>query len=209
MAEHIFTGFGFGPIQAGLFAKEAFQSGNFSRIVIAEIDRRLVDAARANNGSCYVNVAGDDGIETLKIDNAALRDGLFTELGFRDYAEDLLERMTNPHLADTIARAGRDIIRKLAPNDRIFGTMQLALEYGIEPKNMAIGALAGIAVLIKKAEEYNLPGDLRLDDWRKLDVPEIERILNRLWNGQTCRYTAKLIKYVLDGREHLKALIGE
>jgi hypothetical protein len=30
MAEHIFTGFGFGPIQGGLFAKEAFQSGNFA-----------------------------------------------------------------------------------------------------------------------------------------------------------------------------------
>jgi hypothetical protein len=36
MDEHIFTGFGFGPIQGGLFAKEAFQSGNFTRIVIAE-----------------------------------------------------------------------------------------------------------------------------------------------------------------------------
>ena len=51
MAEHIFTGFGFGPIQSGLFVKEAFQSGNFARIAIAEIDRELVEAVRANKVS--------------------------------------------------------------------------------------------------------------------------------------------------------------
>ena len=51
MAEHIFTGFGFGPIQSGLFVKEAFQSGNFARIVVYEIDAKLVDAVRANKGS--------------------------------------------------------------------------------------------------------------------------------------------------------------
>jgi len=51
MAEHIFTGFGFGPIQGGLFVKEAFQSGNFARIVVSEIDAELVGAVRANNGS--------------------------------------------------------------------------------------------------------------------------------------------------------------
>jgi mannitol-1-phosphate/altronate dehydrogenase len=72
MAGHVFTGFGFGPIQGGLFAKEAFQSGNFTRIAIAEIDAELVDAVRANNGSYYVNIAKDDGIETIQIDNAEL-----------------------------------------------------------------------------------------------------------------------------------------
>jgi len=51
MAEHIFTGFGFGPIQAGLFVKEAFQSGNFARIVAAEIDTELVGAVRTNTNS--------------------------------------------------------------------------------------------------------------------------------------------------------------
>ena len=57
MTEHQFVGIGFGPIQGGLFAKEAFQSGNFVRIVVAEVDAELVDAVSANNGSYYVNVA--------------------------------------------------------------------------------------------------------------------------------------------------------
>ena len=72
MAEHTFVGFGFGPIQAGLFAKEAFQSGNFRRIVVAEIDQRLVDAVRSNKGTYYVNVARSDRIETVRIDGVEL-----------------------------------------------------------------------------------------------------------------------------------------
>ncbi len=446
MAEHIFTGFGFGPIQGGLFVKEAFQSGNFTRIVAAEIDAELVDAVRANNGSYYVNVARADGIEVLKIDNvelldpnvagdkqiilevlaesteittclpsvdfyesdgtgsvasliaeglknskanatiiysaennnhaaeilekavakkigaplqkrvqflntvigkmsrvvtdpseiearcesgkmpdrglrkqggfrseitelklkpiapgikraflveefnrilvsrtqisdfkpgievfiekddllafeeaklyghnaihsllgflgavrgytrmtelkadqavmqiarlafleecgaalikkyAHLRDELFTEAGFRNYAENLLERMTNPYLADTVARAGRDVVRKLGVNDRIFGTMRLALEYSIEPNNMALGAMAGIAVLLDKAEENNLPGNLRFGNWCKLDDAKIEKIINWLWKGQKSKYSQQLIKYVRNAKKHLKKL---
>ncbi|MBN1510202.1 MAG: hypothetical protein JW955_25365, partial [Sedimentisphaerales bacterium] len=72
MSERVFAGFGFGPIQAGLFAKEAFQSGHFRRIVVAEIDQRLVDAVRSNGGTYCVNVAGSDGIETVKIDGVEL-----------------------------------------------------------------------------------------------------------------------------------------
>ena len=423
MTEHIFTGFGFGPIQGGLFAKEAFQSGNFTRIVAAEIDARLVDAVRANNGSYYVNVAKADGIEVLKIDNvvllnpnvtadkqillevlaqsteittclpsvnfyesggansvasliadglknstakakivytaennnhaaeilekaivkkidalsekpvqflntvigkmsrvvtepaeiaelklrtitpginraflveqfnrilvnrtqipdfrpgievfiekddllpfeeaklyghnaihsllgfiaavkgyvkmtelkddqeimqigraaflqecgvalikkyAFLGDELFSEAGFRVSAEDLLERMTNPYLGDTVVRVVRDAVRKLGLNGRIFGTMQLALEYGIEPTNMALGAMAGIAVLLEKADENNLPGDLRFGDWRKLNDSKIEKIINWLWTGQTSKYTDQLIKYVQNARKRLTALV--
>jgi mannitol-1-phosphate 5-dehydrogenase len=423
MTEHIFTGFGFGPIQGGLFAKEAFQSGNFTRIVAAEIDARLVDAVRANNGSYYVNVAKADGIEVLKIDNvvllnpnvtadkqillevlaqsteittclpsvnfyesggansvasliadglknstakakivytaennnhaaeilekaivkkigaiskkpvqflntvigkmsrvvtdpveiaelklrtitpginraflveqfnrilvnrtqipdfrpgievfiekddllpfeeaklyghnaihsllgfiaavkgyvkmtelkddqeimqigraaflqecgvalikkyAFLGDELFSEAGFRVSAEDLLERMTNPYLGDTVVRVVRDVVRKLGLNGRIFGTMQLALEYGIEPTNMALGAMAGIAVLLEKADENNLPGDLRFGDWRKLNDSKIEKIINWLWTGQTSKYADQLIKYVQNARKRLTALV--
>jgi mannitol-1-phosphate 5-dehydrogenase len=422
MAEHIFTGFGFGPIQSGLFAKEAFQSGNFTRIAVAEIDAELVGAVRANEGSYHVNVAGTEGIEMLKIDNvellnpnaaedrqvlleilaqsteivtclpsvtfydsgqadsvvslmaeglknskaeativytaennnhaaetlqeavakkagmlseervqflntvigkmsrvvtdpaeiaelklktiapgleraflveqfnrilvgrariadckpgievfiekddllpfeeaklyghnaihsllgfvgaikgytrmtelkddeavmqigreAFLRESgaalirkhahvegeLFTKAGFRGSAEDLLERMTNPYLGDTVDRVVRDVVRKLAMDGRIFGTMQLALEHGIEPNNMALGAVAGIAVLLERAEEYNLPGDLRFGDWSRLNDSRIEEIINWLWAGQTCKFAAQLAEYVQNARKRLETL---
>ncbi|HDZ69050.1 MAG TPA: hypothetical protein ENH43_01360 [Phycisphaerales bacterium] len=140
---------------------------------------------------------------------AHLRDELFTEAGFRNYAEDLLERMTNPYLADTVARAGRDPLRKLGINDRIFGTMALALEYGIEPGNMALGAMAGIAVLLERAEENNLPDSLRFGHWHKLDGLKIEKIINWIWNGHAGGYAQQLIKYVQNAQEHLTAFIKE
>lgn len=423
MTEHIFTGFGFGPIQSGLFAKEAFQSGNFTRIVVAEIDAQLVDAVSANNGSYYVNVAKADGIEVLKIDNvellnpnvaadkeillevlaqsteittclpsvdfydsdqansiasliadglknsaakatiiytaennnhaaqilekavtgkigtlsespvqflntviakmsrvvtdpteiaqlnlttiapgidraflveefnrilvsrtrlsdfrpgievfietddllpfeeaklyghnamhsllgfigavkgytkmtevgedreimqiatmasydecgaalikkyAHIGDELFTEAGFKECSDDLLDRMTNPYLGDTVARVVRDAVRKLGINGRIFGTMRLALEYGIEPMNMALGAMAGIAVLLENADENNLPYDLRFGNWRKLDDGEIEKIIKWLWHGQTSGYAEQIIKYVQKARGPLMTLV--
>lgn len=398
MKEHIFTGFGFGPIQSGLFAAEAFKSGNFKRIVIAEIDQRLVDAVRANNGSYYVNIASSTGIEAVKIsgieiynpsnekdraelikalslsteictslpsvnfyDSGAnsvaslivqgvqnstakatiiytaennnhaaeileeklkqklgnilgnvqvlntvigkmsqvvtdkdeiiqkkiktiapgidraflveefnkilvtkckiknytpgikvfiekedllpfeeaklyghnaihallaylgaqkgykkmaelkndkeimqiareaflkesgvalikkyknLGDELFTEVGYRVFAEDLLERMTNPYLDDAIERAARDPQRKLGLNDRIFGTMQLALEFDIEPKNMAKGAVAGLIYYIKQNNGCRFSWD------------ELITALNQIWGKQDSKYKSKLVELI-------------
>jgi len=425
MAEHTLTGFGFGPIQAGLFAKEAFQSGNFARIVVAEIDAELVEAVRADKGSYHVNIAKADGIEVLKIDNvelldpnveadrktllevlpqsteiatclpsvsfyeagransvasliakglehssapgtivyaaennnhaaeilqeavgqriggqiprnarflntvigkmsrvvtdpaeiadsgleliapgleraflveqfnrilvsraqipdfkpgievfiekddllpfeeaklyghnaihsllgfvgavkgytsmtklrddeavmrigraaflqesgaalvrkyAHLDDELFTETGFADYAEDLLERMTNPYLGDTVARVVRDAVRKLSIDGRIFGTMRLVLEHGIEPKNMALGAMAGVAVLLKNAEENGLPDDMRFGNWRELSETEIERIIDWLWAEQEIGYTEQIIRCIRKAGSELESLMGE
>jgi mannitol-1-phosphate 5-dehydrogenase len=424
MAEHILCGFGFGPIQGGLFVKEAAGSGNFSRLVVAEIDSRLVDAVKANKGTYYVNVAGKDGIDQVKVENvellnptvirdrqvllealsqateivtslpsvnffetggeksvaamiaeglkrsmarativytaenhnhaaeileeavrrrisrparkkvqflntvigkmsqvvtdpaeirqrglapiapgisraflveqfnrilvtrttivgfrpgisvfiekddllpfeeaklyghnaihallgflgavkgymkmmqlkddlpiiniareaflnesgaalikkcAHLADKLFTEASYRDYVEDILERITNPYLADTVARACRDVVRKLGPGDRIFGTMRLALEYGIEPKNMALGAMAGLAVLGEKADEYNLPANLRFTDWRGLDGTQIEEIIRWVWKGQSSPYEMQLIEHTQAACQQLQVVIS-
>lgn len=75
---------------------------------------------------------------------AKLNDLVFTEEGYRAYAEDLLVRMVNPNLQDLVARVIRDPQRKLGFGDRLFGTMRLALSQGITPANMARGAAAAI-----------------------------------------------------------------
>ena len=70
-------------------------------------------------------------------------DDLFTAEGFAAYAADLLARMTNPHLRDTVARVCRDPERKLGWDDRLIGTMRLCLSQGIQPLRLArIAALA-------------------------------------------------------------------
>lgn len=71
-------------------------------------------------------------------------DPLFTEEGFRAYAEDLVARMTSPFLQDSVARVGRDPVRKLAWGDRLIGAMRLAVEAGITPRRYAFGVAAAL-----------------------------------------------------------------
>ena len=420
MPKHIFTGFGFGPIQSGLFVKEAFQSGNFSRIAIAEINQGLVDAVRNNNGTYYVNIAQKNGIRTVRIDNVemynpqvasdrqalaevlaesteivtslpsvsfygmgdegvasligrAIKDGnnraaiiytaennnqaaqilekevsakvggvslasvrflntvigkmsqvvtdpeeirkkkiepiapgldraflveefneilvsrcdlpgfrpgievfiekedllpfeeaklyghnaihallaylgalkgyskmselksdkdlmgiareafvnesgrsligkysdfdddLFTEAGYAKYAEDLLERITNPYLDDAVQRNVRDPMRKLGSADRIFGTMSLALEQGIEPVNLAIGAAAALVFILKHAAEYNLPA---VQDVWKLQDKQIEETLLAIWGPDVCARSEGLIRCTQEAYKHGRGLCG-
>lgn len=409
MSRHIFTGFGFGPIQSGLFVKEAYDSGNFSRIVVAEIDQTLVDAVRKNNGCYYVNVAGSDGVRVEKIEGvelynpnveqdlaglkdalavsteiatslpsvrfyetgqnsiagllseaissdkaghkliytaennnhaaeileeavkktgcdfdpakvqfvntvigkmsqvvtdpelieakglvriaegidraflveqfnhilatkcrlegftpgievfvekedllpfeeaklyghnaihaliaylSALRgyekmteaggdeaimsiagkafidesgaalirkygaevDELFTETGYKAFAEDLLKRMTNPYLDDAVERAGRDPVRKLGCSDRIYGTMRVCLSQGVEPVNMAAGAAAGIAALIKGADDDSPVADFAGRDWKSLGPEDIKTVLLKIWGAESENEAAELEK---------------
>ncbi len=140
--------------------------------------------------------------------HASLGDELFTEAGYRRYAEDLLERMTNPYLADTVARASRDVVRKLGINDRIFGTMALAIEHGIEPMNMAMGAMAGIALLLSNADEHSLPRELRALDWRTLDAAGLTRLLIWLWQSPDSAGVRRLVDGTCAAREGLARLLG-
>ncbi len=65
---------------------------------------------------------------------------------------DLLHRFTNAALMDTCARVGGDPGRKLSPDDRLIGSSALALELGITPAYIAVGAAAGLYRYIKEAE---------------------------------------------------------
>lgn len=76
--------------------------------------------------------------------HATLNDPLFTPDGFMDHADDLLRRMVNPYLHDLVERVIRDPRRKLARDDRLFGTMRLAFSQHIEPRRMALGAAAAL-----------------------------------------------------------------
>jgi mannitol-1-phosphate 5-dehydrogenase len=72
-------------------------------------------------------------------------DPLFTPKGYERYADDLLERMMNRFLRDRTERVGRDPRRKLAWDDRLIGTIRLALRHNVRPSRYAIGAAAALA----------------------------------------------------------------
>jgi mannitol-1-phosphate 5-dehydrogenase len=74
-------------------------------------------------------------------------DPLFTPEGYRHYADDLLDRMLNPYLQDTMERVGRDPERKLGWDDRLAGTIRIARAHGISARRFAAGAAAALALL--------------------------------------------------------------
>jgi mannitol-1-phosphate/altronate dehydrogenase len=113
--------------------------------------------------------------------HAKLGDPLFTPEGYTEYADDLLARMVNPHLNDLVERVGRDHARKLGIEDRLYGTMALALEAGIEPLNLALGAAAGVVSMIRRrAAPDGVAGE------RELDEARLAEFLRALW-GEAAR----------------------
>ena len=69
-----FVGFGFGAIQGGLFLYEAFQSGNFRRLVAGEVVAEVVRAVRAAGGHFAVNIAHADRVEVAEVGPIEIED---------------------------------------------------------------------------------------------------------------------------------------
>jgi len=49
------------------------------------------------------------------------------------HVDDLLRRFHNPWLRDTVFRVGRDLPRKLSPDDRFIGALRMVVETGGDP----------------------------------------------------------------------------
>src|SRR5208282_568415 len=94
------------------------------------------------------------------------KDRLFTPQGYREYADDLLARMTNPHLQDSVERVGRDPRRKLGWDDRLVGTLRLALQQDVVPRRYALGTAAALATLDPSFLQTDMPArDLLAPIW--------------------------------------------
>lgn len=63
----------------------------------------------------------------------------------------LLNRFANTALGDTVARVGRDPLRKLAPGDRLIGSALYCMSHGFDPSHIVIGIVA--ALLYDNAED--------------------------------------------------------
>lgn len=105
-------------------------------------ERGYRDMAEAGRDASLMSVARAAFIEECGaglIRRHAGVDPLFTPAGFQAYADDLLERMINPFLSDSVARVIRDPQRKLGWDDRFIGAMRLALAAGVKPERLARG----------------------------------------------------------------------
>jgi mannitol-1-phosphate 5-dehydrogenase len=61
-----------------------------------------------------------------------------------EHIDDLLNRFANRSLGDTVARVGRDPLRKLSYNDRLIGAALYCLTQGIEPNIILRGIIAAL-----------------------------------------------------------------
>ncbi len=80
-------------------------------------------------------------------------DPLFAPDQFREYADDLIVRMVNPYVRDTVDRVVRDPARKLGWEDRLVGAMRMALTAAIAPVRYAWGAAAALDMLSVPSED--------------------------------------------------------
>jgi mannitol-1-phosphate 5-dehydrogenase len=108
---------------------------------------RIADLRRWPGTLAFLRAAFIEESGAALIRRHAGTDPLFTREGYTAYADDLLTRMTNPYLRDTVERVGRDPARKLGWDDRLVGTMRVALREGIEPWRYAFGTAAALATL--------------------------------------------------------------
>jgi len=97
----------------------------------------------------------------------------FAESHLRTHVADIVRRLDNQALADTIFRLARDPLRKLGPEDRLVGAARLALKHGIAPQGLAWGVAAGLS--------YDDPQDPRaIELQRLLAIEGIETVLQSL-----------------------------
>ncbi len=135
--------------------------------------------------------------------HAGLSDPLFTQKGYRTYADDLLERMVRPNLNDLVSRVIRDPVRKLGYDDRLYGTMRLALQYGIEPVNLARGAAAAVLSLLRNREvvkaEVVLPAV-----GEGITEQGLGAVLRTIWGSQCDAMSEHLVRLTWDAMGRMR-----
>jgi len=121
----------------------------------------------------------------------------FTPAKQKSHIEDILERFANRALGDTVARVGRDPMRKLGPNERLIGSAKLALQYGIIPENICQGIAAALLFDRKEDEEARKLSQMRKKEGvdavlKKVCQIDPEELLGRLIKSKEATLTPTL-----------------
>jgi mannitol-1-phosphate 5-dehydrogenase len=118
-------------------------------------------------------------------------------LHYATMISEILASFSNAALMDTIARVGRDPLRKLQADDRLIGPVKLAYRHGIEPTNLIQGCAAAFAfqpandpqavelhkLVSDKGLEHALDYVSQLRPWNPI-VQMIRREFRQMANGQ-------------------------
>ncbi len=100
--------------------------------------------------------------------------------------------MVRPNLNDLVARVIRDPIRKLGYDDRLYGTMRLALRYGIEPVNLAGGGGGGPVIAAASGDGQG--GGSPASRWGAAQRAVPGALLKSIWAGQRDGLEDRLVR---------------
>ncbi len=124
-----------------------------------------VDYIWQSIGDPYVELLVMRAMQQSAISLAVRHNVPYIELN--NHVEDLIKRFGNKQLGDTVKRVGNDLNRKLNPNDRIIGALNMCVEQGITPKYLCLAAAA--AMNFKYDEVSNRPCEEILTEICKID----------------------------------------
>ena len=88
--------------------------------------------------SAVVKDAMYSSCEALHLEHGKQKDEVIS------YANDLMFRFKNKYLGDTTGRVGRDVERKLAPNDRLLGALKLCQKHNVPTCGIKRGIIAAL-----------------------------------------------------------------
>ena len=119
-------------------------------------------------------------------------------MDLQEHITDLLYRFTNAALKDTCQRVGGDPARKLSPGDRLVGSSLLAMEEGITPAYIAVGAAAGLRRYLKEN------GGVQSMDGAKAALLEVAHLPQ---DHQLAKLILHYYEMILDGCSLLKLML--
>lgn len=112
-------------------------------------------------------------------------------LHYGAFINDILASFSNAALMDTIARVGRDPIRKLHADDRLVGPAKLAYRYGFEPTFLMQGCAAAL--------QFTRPDDPQALELRRLiDEGGVEKTIDTVCQLRPWNPISELIRKELD-----------
>lgn len=97
------------------------------------------------------------------------------------HRDDLLHRFANPALGDTVYRVGRDLPRKLGPDDRCAGALALAARQGGDPEHICRAIAA--ALCFRATDEAGSPFPADESFHRDLAMLGPEHVLREMLSG--------------------------
>lgn len=119
-----------------------------------------------------------------------------------EHTDDLVYRFGNKLLGDTVARVGKDPVRKLSENDRFVGASKLCIKQGKKPIYISIGLAAGFR-FVSMEDEFSI----RIQEYIKTDGIEnaVKEFCRLTDSDELFGFVIEFYKILTDGYslEHL------